>query len=115
MRIPKVKHKVASKELHQAFKDYAGVDSMTKLNTQQTEKYLSMIRMLMARERGMFLHEPNEPEFLEDWSMKEFLNLKLYDNGRTNGSTISTTDKHIRPKSKVPKGMARCIGFIQQD
>jgi len=111
MRIPKLKHKQASAELHKAFKEYAGITTMTKLNTSQTERYLSMIRMLMARERGMFLHEPNEPEFIEDWSMKDFLNYKLYDNGRTD----STVNKPIADKGKVFKGVERCFGLIQQD
>lgn len=78
MRIPKSKQKQASKELHTAFKEYARIGSLTKLNTYQTEQYLSMIRMIMARERGMFLHEPKEPYDIEDWSLHRFLQYKLY-------------------------------------
>lgn len=78
MKIPKSKHKKASEELHEAFKVYAGIDTLTDLDTKQMENYLGMIRMLMARERGWMMHEPNEPEFIEDYSMKEFLNLKLH-------------------------------------
>jgi hypothetical protein len=78
MRIPKSNRKKASDELHKAFKEYAGIDTLTKLNTREMEAYLSMIRMLMARERGMFLSEPNEPDFLCDWSMQNFIKLKLY-------------------------------------
>ncbi len=78
MRIKKSKNKEASDALHKAFKEYAGIDSLTKLNTSQTEHYLSMIRMLMGRERGMFLHEPKEPQDIEDWDMHRFLQYKLY-------------------------------------
>ena len=111
MRIYKKNYKKASNEINKAFKEYTQTPNLSKLNATEMEKYLSIIRVWFCVERGWFLHEPNEPEFLEDYSMREFLNLKLYDNGRT----ISTTDKDIRPKSKIPKGMARCIGFIQQD
>ena len=78
MRIKKSNVKEASDALHKAFKEYAGIDSLTKLNTYQTEQYLSMIRMLMARERGWFIHEPNEPWDIDDYSMNRFLQLKLY-------------------------------------
>lgn len=78
LRVPKSKTKKASQELHKAFKAYAGIDSMTKLTVHQTENYFSMIRMLCARERGIFLSEPNEPDDMVDWSMKRFIQYKLY-------------------------------------
>ena len=77
-RVKKSNNKEVSKLLHQAFKEYAEIDSITTLTTYQMEGYLSMIRMLMARERGLFISEPNEPDDLVDWSMKNFLKLKLY-------------------------------------
>lgn len=73
MKIPKSKSKQASKELHQAFKEYANIDTLTDLDTKQMEAYLGMIRMLMARERGWLIACPHEPEYLVDMSMKEFL------------------------------------------
>lgn len=85
MRIPKSKWVKASKELHKAFKDYADIDTITKLNTHQMEGYLSMVRMLAAREKGWFITLPNEPEEAVDWSMKTFLHYHLHNNNKTDG------------------------------
>jgi hypothetical protein len=75
MKIPKSKSKQASEELHEAFKTYADIDTLTDLDTRQMEWYLGMIRMLCARERGWLLALPHEPDYIVDMSMREFLNL----------------------------------------
>lgn len=72
----------ATRELHQAFKDYAGIDTLTKCDKSRTERYFSMIRMLISREKGLFVYEPKEPKGIEWWSMEAFLHYKLYEDGR---------------------------------
>jgi hypothetical protein len=76
--VPEDKKEEAKEELHKAFKDYVELDSITKLDTYDTERYLNMIRMLMIRERGIILREPHETEDIEQMSMRTFLKKKLY-------------------------------------
>lgn len=76
--VKKSDNKKVSKMLHKAFKEYAGIDSLTTLNTYQMEGYLGMVRMLMSRERGIFISEPKEDEGCADWDMHRFLQYKLY-------------------------------------
>lgn len=82
MKIPKSKSKEAAVELHDAFKTYAGIDSLTELDTKTMESYLGMVRMLCARERGWLVPLPGEPENIADMSMREFLNLTLKEDER---------------------------------
>ena len=67
--------------LHDAFKDYVELQSTTKLDTYDMERFLNMIRMLFSRERGWVLREPNEEVDIENLSMRVFLKYKLH--GRT--------------------------------
>ena len=70
----------AKRELHNAFKDYVELDSITSLSTYDMERYLGMIRMLMAREKGIITKEPNEIEDIENMSMRLFIKKKLHEN-----------------------------------
>lgn len=78
MKIKKSNHKMASIELNDAFKLYANAGSLSELSSGDMEKYLSMIRVLCAREKGWVLCEPNEPSDISDWDMHRFLQYKLY-------------------------------------
>jgi ABC-type cobalamin/Fe3+-siderophores transport system ATPase subunit len=69
----------AKKELYRAFKEYVDLDSLTSLETYDAERFLGMIRMLMAREKAMVLKEPNENLDIENIGMRLFLKHKLHE------------------------------------
>jgi hypothetical protein len=78
MKIPKSKHVQASKELHKAFKNYVDIDTLTTLDNKQMQSYIGMVLMLCSRERGWLIPLPNEPEYLCDMSMKEYLSVTFH-------------------------------------
>ncbi len=69
----------AKEELHRMFKSYVDLESITSLETYDMERFLGMIRMLMAREKGITLHEPNENLDVENIGMRLFLKHKLHE------------------------------------
>lgn len=62
--------------LHKAFKEYAGIETLSVVSEYEFKCYISMIVMLCSREMGFMAWLPGEPKYLNELSMKEWLNLK---------------------------------------
>ena len=62
--------------LHKAFKEYAGIETLSVVSNYEFKRYISIITMLCSRELGLMVWLPGEPSYVEKLSMREWLNLK---------------------------------------
>ena len=60
-------------EIHRALKKYFEIESLRDLTTENLYLYIQFIRMIFAREFGILLKKPGEPEDIQNMDMKQFL------------------------------------------
>jgi hypothetical protein len=79
--VPELHHKETCSILHDAFKEYFCLGSTAELSDHTFLTYMSAILMIMARERGTLVPFFNEPDYIQEMSMPEWLALqKIIDN-----------------------------------
>lgn len=75
--VPQAHIKKESARLHDAFKEYLCVNSTADFTSDSAYlTYMSTILMLMAREKGILVPFLNEPDYAQDMSMPDWLNLQ---------------------------------------
>jgi hypothetical protein len=74
--VPELHHKETVSILHDAFKEYFCLGSTADLSDHTFLTYMSAILMIMARERGVLVPFFNEPDYIEDMPMPEWLALQ---------------------------------------
>ncbi len=62
--------------LHDAFKEYFCIRSTADLSNHRFLVYMSAILMIMARERGVLIPFFNEPDDINEMTMKQWFNLQ---------------------------------------
>jgi len=67
----------AKDKIHEAIKEYYNIESVADLSTEKLRILVNKVRMVFAREFGILLKEPREPDGIHKMEMKEFLKLKL--------------------------------------
>jgi hypothetical protein len=81
LNVPVVHHKETVSILHDAFKEYFCIGSTADLNDHTFLTYMSAILMIMAREKGILVPFFNEPDYIQEMTMPEWLALqKIIDN-----------------------------------
>ena len=70
------KNKEVCEILHRAFKEYLCVDTTSGFTDHEFLTYMSAILMLMAREKGKLIPFLNEPDYVEEMSMSDWLKLQ---------------------------------------
>lgn len=73
--VPELHHKESCAILHDAFKEYFCIGSTADLSEHTFLTYMSAILMIMAREKGILVPFFNEPDYIADMSMTEWLEL----------------------------------------
>lgn len=74
--VPQVHHGKTCKILHDAFKEYLCIGSTADMSDHIFLTYMSAILMLMAREKGILVPFFNEPDYIADMTMTEWLTLQ---------------------------------------
>ena len=74
--VPELHHKKSCSLLHEAFKEYFCIGSTADLSEHTFLTYMSAILMIMARERGILVPFFNEPDYIAEMSMPEWLALQ---------------------------------------
>lgn len=71
MSVPKPRGK-AKKQLHTAFKDAHGIETLTKLENASISAYIDSIFRYFAIEHGIYLRKTNEPEGVQDMTLSQY-------------------------------------------
>lgn len=75
--VPVERREKASRILHNAIKKCFEVDSFANLSTKEFEKIVAILQMIVAREYGYLIRQPDEREYdPNQLTMREFLNKK---------------------------------------
>lgn len=74
--VPQTFHKEVCSVLNDAFKTYLCVKTTADFSDHTFLTYMSAILMLMAREKGTLIPFFNEPDYLEEMTMPEWLELQ---------------------------------------
>ena len=74
--VPELYHKETVSILHDAFKEYFCIGSTSDLSDHTFLTYMSGILMIMAREKGRLVPFFNEPDYIEEMTMIEWLALQ---------------------------------------
>lgn len=74
--VPQVHHKETVSKLHDAFKGYFCIGSTADLSDHTFLAYMSAILMIMAREKGILTPFFNEPDYVAEMTMPEWLALQ---------------------------------------
>jgi len=75
----KKKRAQAKKRIHEAIKRYHNVSSFRLLDDGRLYRIVANTRVVFARDFGVLLKAPNEPDDVDDLTMQEFLKLIKYD------------------------------------
>lgn len=74
--VPQRNHRKTCSILHGAFKEYFCIGSTADMSNHTFLTYMSAILMVMAREKGILIPFFNEPDYVEDMEMIEWLELQ---------------------------------------